>query len=90
MENKNIIIILAAIVVIIAIVGVLFATGFIGDDKNVETTPFKMNFMEGNFVGNVKLVDDKEKFMHSYKDKENKITYNISTVDNSSALMEIY
>ena len=28
--------------------------------------------------------------MHSYKDKENKITYNISTVDNSSALMEIY
>ena len=50
MENKNIIIILAAIVVIIAIVGVLFATGFIGNDKNVETTPFKMNFMEGNFV----------------------------------------
>ena len=90
MENKNIIIILAIVVVIIAIAGVLFATGFIGDNKNVETTPFKMDFMEGSFVGNVSLENDKEKFMHSYEDKENKITYNISTVDNSSALMEIY
>ncbi len=90
MENKNTIIILAAVVVIIAIIGVLFATGFIGGNKNVETTPFKMNFMEGSFVGNVSLENSKEKFMHSYYDKKNKITYNISTVDNSSALMEIY
>ena len=36
------------------------------------------------------LVDDKEKFMHSYKDKKNKITYNISTVDDSEAMMDIY
>jgi hypothetical protein len=28
--------------------------------------------------------------MHSYKDKQNKITYNISTVDDSDALMDIY
>ena len=28
--------------------------------------------------------------MHSYKDKENKITYNVSTVDDSDALMDIY
>ena len=28
--------------------------------------------------------------MHSYEDKENKITYNISTVDDSDALMDIY
>ena len=28
--------------------------------------------------------------MHSYEDKQHHITYNISTVDNSSALMEIY
>ncbi|WP_432645405.1 hypothetical protein [Methanobrevibacter sp.] len=89
MENKNVIIILAIVVVIIAIIGVLFATGFIGD-KNIETTPFKMDFMEGSFVGNVSLENGKEKFMHSYEDKENKITYNISTVDNSSALMELY
>ena len=46
--------------------------------------------MEGSFVGDVKLVNDDEKFMHSYEDKEHKVTYNISTVDNSSALMEIY
>ncbi|MCQ2970273.1 hypothetical protein SAMN05216439_0329 [Methanobrevibacter gottschalkii] len=90
MENKNMIIIFAAVaVVIIAIAGILFATGFIGGN-DVETTPFKMSFMEGSFIGNVSLENDKEKFMHSYEDKENKITYNISTVDNSSVLMEIY
>ena len=91
MENKNIIIIAVA-VVIVAALGVIFATGMLnGDtDKDVETTPFETEFMEGSFVGKVKLVDDKEKFMHSYKDKENKITYNISTVDDSDALMDIY
>ena len=90
METKNIIII-AVVIVIIAIVGV-FATGMLNnnDNKNVETTPFETEFMEGSFVGKVKLVDDKEKFMHSYEDKENKITYNISTVDDSKALMDIY
>ena len=56
----------------------------------METTPFEMDFMTGKFTGNVKLVNDKEKFMHSYEDKQNSITYNISTVDNSTALMEIY
>ena len=91
METKNIIII-AVVVVIIAAVGVIFATGMLNSDdsKDVETTPFKTEFMEGSFVGKVKLVDDKEKFMHSYKDKKNKITYNISTVDDSDALMDIY
>ena len=92
METKNILII-AVVVVIIAIVGVVFATGMLNgnnDNGNAETTPFKTEFMEGSFAGKVKLVDDKEKFMHSYKDKENKITYNISTVDDSDALMDIY
>ena len=91
METKNIIII-AVIVVIIAIVGVIFATGMLNDDSNkdVKTTSFETEFMEGSFIGKVKLVDDKEKFMHSYKDKKNKITYNISTVDDSEALMDIY
>lgn len=90
METKNIIIIAVA-VVIVAALGVIFATGMLnGQTKNVETTPFETEFMEGSFVGKVKLVDDKEKFMHSYKDKENKITYNISTVDDSDALMDIY
>lgn len=91
MENKNIIIVAVVIVVIVAILGVIFATGMLnGEVKNVKTTDFKTDFMEGKFVGNVKLVDGKEKFMHSYRDKENKITYNISTVDDSDALMDIY
>ncbi len=91
METKNIIIIAVA-VVIIAIVGV-FATGILnnGDSNSpAQTTPFETEFMEGSFAGKVKLVDDKEKFMHSYKDKKNKITYNISTVDDSDAMMDIY
>ncbi|WP_295601441.1 hypothetical protein [uncultured Methanobrevibacter sp.] len=92
METKNILII-AVVVVIIAILGVVFATGMLNgnnDNGNGETTPFKTEFMEGTFSGKVKLVDDKEKFMHSYKDKKNKITYNISTVDDSEAMMDIY
>jgi hypothetical protein len=61
METKNMIII-AVVVVIIAILGVVFATGMVnGDDnKNVVTTPFKTDFMEGSFVGKVKLVNDDE------------------------------
>ena len=92
METKNIIIIAVAIVAVIAIVGFVFTTGILNGDnnKNVETTPFETEFMDGSFVGKVKLVDGKEKFMHSYKDSENKITYNISTVDDSDALMDIY
>lgn len=89
MENKNMIIILVAIIAIIAIAGVAFVSGIFNDVTGV-TTPFETEFMEGSFVGNVTLVNDDEKFMHSYEDKEHKITYNISTVDNSSALMEIY
>lgn len=91
METKNILII-AVVVVIIALVGV-FATGMLNnnnDNSPAQTTPFETEFMDGSFVGKVKLVDDKEKFMHSYKDKQNKITYNISTVDDSDALMDIY
>jgi len=81
METKNIIII-AVVVVIVAIIGV-FATGILNNNannQNMETTPFETEFMEGSFAGKVKLVDD----------KENKITYNISTVDDSDALMDIY
>jgi Tfp pilus assembly protein PilE len=91
METKNIIIIAVVIVAIIAVAGFVFTSGMLnGEEKQVETTDFETEFMEGSFVGKVKLVDDKEKFMHSYKDKKNKITYNISTVDDSDALMDIY
>lgn len=92
MENKNIIIIAVVAIIIIAIAGFIFATGMLSnnDNKNVETTPFKTDFMEGSFVGNVTLTDGKEKYMHSYTDKKHDITYNMSTVDNSTALMDIY
>ncbi|WP_407453207.1 hypothetical protein [Methanobrevibacter sp.] len=90
MENKNLIIIAVAIIAIIAIVGAVFVSGVFNGSKDLGTTPFKTDFMEGAFVGNVSLVDGKQKYMHSYEDKEHKITYNISTVDNSTALMDIY
>lgn len=89
MENKNIIIIAVAVIAIIAIAGVIFATGMFNGHETT-TTPFKTEFMEGSFVGNVSLENDSQKFMHSYQDKQHDITYNISTVDNASALMEIY
>lgn len=90
MENKNMIIIAVAIVAIIAIAGVIFATGMLNGNDNQATTKFKTDFMEGAFVGNVTLANESEKYMHSYVDKNHQITYNISTVDNSSQLMEIY
>lgn len=94
MENKNIIIIAVAIIAIIAIVGGIFASGILnGNEKaptTTTTTPFETEFMDGSFVGKVDLVNDDEVYMHSYKDKKNKITYNISTVDDSDALMDIY
>jgi hypothetical protein len=90
MENKNIIIIAVAVIVIVAIVGVIFATGMLNGKEKMQTTPFKTDFMEGSFSGNVSLENDTQKFMHSYEDKQHGITYNISTVDNSTALMEIY
>ena len=90
MENKNMIIILVAVIAIIAIAGVIFATGILNGNDNQQTTDFKTEFMEGSFIGNVSLENDSEKFMHSYEDKQHHITYNVSTVDNSSALMEIY
>lgn len=89
MENKNIIIILVAIIAIIAIIGGVFVSGIFNGETGI-TTPFETEFMDGSFTGNVTLENDDEVFMHSYQDKEHKITYNISTVDNSSALMEIY
>lgn len=92
MENKNIIIIAVAIVAVIAIVGIIFATGILNEDNKAPatTTDFNTTFMEGSFVGKVKLVDKSQEYMHSYEDKQHKITYNISTVDDSDALMDIY
>lgn len=95
MERKNIIIIvivaLAVITVGYAITSTIGNNAGGGDMGNLGTTPFKTDFMEGVFVGDgVKLVNESEKFMHSYEDSKHNITYNISTVDNSTALMDIY
>ena len=92
MENKYLVIVLVAIAAIIVVAVGLFATGMLNGDSSAPTTTtdFKTDFMEGTFVGNVTLQDDSQAFMHSYKDKKNHIGYNISTVDDSDALMDIY
>jgi hypothetical protein len=93
MENKNIIIIAVAVIAVIAVAGVIFATGMLNGNSNGNaegTSPLDMAFMKGTFVGNVTLKNDTKEFMHSYEDEKHHITYNISTVDNSTALMDIY
>lgn len=87
MDSKKIIIIAVAVIAVIA-VGVFFATSML--NNNQVTTQFETDFMNGSFVGNVSLQNDSLKYLHSYKDEAHNITYNISTIDNSSALMEIY
>ena len=95
MDYKKIIIIAVVAIAVIAVGAAIYTSigNFGGNDGigDLGTTPFKTEFMEGSFAGkNVKLVNDSEPFMHSYEDKEHGITYNISTVDNSTALMDIY
>jgi hypothetical protein len=91
MKNKSIIIIVIAIIAAVLIAGGVYAIDLFNFDKGPQvTTPFKNEFMEGAFVGNTSLENDSQKFMQSYVDKAHDITYNISTVDNSTALMEIY
>lgn len=87
MEKKNMIII-GVVVVIIAILAVVFATGAL--NNNGPTTAFTTDFMTGSFTGNVEKANTNESFMASYTDKQHNITYNLTTLDNSSALMEIY
>ena len=90
MENKNLIIVAVAVVAIAVILGAIFATGVLNKTDERTTTSFSNAFMEGAFTGNVKLANNSSDFMQSYEDSEHLITYNISTVDNSTALMDIY
>ena len=91
MENKNLIII-CVIVVIIAILGYAFVTGAFNQKEVVPTTPFETDFMSGAFVGsNVERMEvNNSSYLASFRDTEHNITYNMTTMDNSSALMEIY
>ena len=77
MKTKNIIII-ALVAILLIVAGAVFSSGILKNDERI-TTPFKTEFMEGNFTGHVKLVNDSEKFMHSYEDHENNITLFRST-----------
>ena len=90
MENKNLIIIAVAIVLIVVVVGVVLTTGVLNKADDRTTTSFSNSFMEGAFTGDVKLVKNASDYMQSYEDSQYSITYNISTVDNSTALMDIY
>ena len=81
-------IIIGVLIVIIAVLGVIFVTGAL-NNKTVGT-PFETDFMSGAFVGNVEKMNTNESYVASYKDKEHNITYNLTTMDNSSALMELY
>jgi hypothetical protein len=92
MEKKNIILIAVVVIAIVA-VGAAIYTTIGGTNKEIqigEKTPFKNSFMEGSFSGKVNLSNNSSDFMQSYKDTQHNITYNISTVDNSTALMDIY
>ena len=90
MEKKNMIIIIAAIVIIaiVAVAGFIFISS--GSSDNKGSTPFACEFMEGKFVGNTSLVNNSQPYSQSFKDEQHNIEYNITTMDNSSALMEIY
>lgn len=90
MENKNLIFIAIAIIAIVVIVGAIFTTGVLNKTEQRTTTSFSNAFMEGAFTGDVKLANNSSDFMQSYEDSQHAITYNISTVDNSTALMDIY
>ncbi|MBE6492802.1 MAG: hypothetical protein E7Z82_07690 [Methanobrevibacter sp.] len=93
MEKKNIILIAVVIIAIVAVAAAIFSTNLTGGSgKSIigESTQFKNSFMEGSFSGDVKLANNSSKYMQSYEDKKHNITYNISTVDNSTALMDIY
>ena len=87
MEKKNLIII-GVVVLIIAVLGILFVTNVF--NVNGAQTPFDTEFMSGTFSGNVEKKELNESYIASYHDNQNNITYNLTTMDNSSALMEIY
>ncbi len=84
-----IIIVAVVILAVVVVAGFIFISGS-SDDSSKESTSFSSPFMAGSFVGNVSLENDSLEYVHSYKDKAHDIEYNITTMDNASALMEIY
>lgn len=88
MDNKKIIIIIAVVAIVIAAVaGYIFTSGMMTPETR-QTTNFTSDFMDGAFSGNVSEVNKTAYFM-SFKDNEHHIEYNISTLDNTTALVDI-
>ena len=85
MEKKNMIII-GIIIVVIAIAAILFS----GVLNQTQTTKFNTDFMSGAFVGNVVENESNLSYSSYFHDDVNNISYNLTTIDNASALMEIY
>ena len=75
------------IAIILIVVGICISFTVV---TSAETTKFNSDFMEGTFVGHVDLKNSSESYMQSYEDSKHKITYNISTVDDTVSLMDIY
>ena len=87
MEKKNMMIIAAVVILaIVIVVGFIFISGN-SNDSSKGSTSFSSPFMVGSFVGNVSLENDSLDYAHAYKDKAHDIEYNITTMDNASALM---
>lgn len=88
-KNKKIILAVVIIVVIAVIAGAaVFFSGILNGNE-VETS-FDNNFTSGEFVGNVKVVNNTDKWGVAYRDAENHIEYNMSTVKNASFLVDLY
>lgn len=87
MEEKKLIVIAVVVVAIVAILGFAFSSGMFNNSG--PTTAFDNEFMSGIFTGNVKLVNNTTDYSQSWQDEEHHISYNMTTVDNSSALVDI-
>lgn len=88
MDNKKLIIIIAIIAIaVVAVVGYVFYSGMLTPETR-ETTNFTSDFMDGAFTSNVSEVN-KTKYFVSWKDNEHHIEYNMSTLDNTTALIDV-
>ena len=88
MDTKNILIIVAVVIVAVgAVAGYVFTTGMLNGEQR-QTTSFSNPFMEGKFTDNVTLKSNSS-YMESWVDNENHIEYNISTIENSTEIIEI-
>lgn len=90
MEKKNIFIIVFILVVLVVAVAASYVLFF----NNGNTSELNSAFISGTFNGNVteNLINDSipnHQFQASYVDKENGITYNMSTLKDGDFLMDI-